>query len=31
MVWRNDLNILQGDGIVKPIEGFNYDFNDPLF
>lgn len=31
MVWRNDLNILQGDGIVKPIEGFNYDFNEPLF
>lgn len=30
-VWPYDLQYLQGDGMVAPIEGFNFDFSEPLF
>lgn len=30
-VWPYDLQLLQGDGMVPPMETFNYDFSEPLF
>lgn len=30
-VWRHNIQLLQGDGIVPPLERMNFDFNEPLF
>lgn len=30
-VWPHDIGYLQGDGMVPPLDGFYYDFDEPLF
>lgn len=30
-VWPHDIQYIQGDGIVPPIDKFSFDFNEPLF
>lgn len=30
-VWRYDIQLLQGDGIVPPLEKFTFNFSEPLF
>ena len=30
-VWPHDIQYIQGDGIVPPMEKFAFDFNEPLF
>lgn len=30
-VWRHNIQLLQGDGIVPPLERMNFNFNEPLF
>lgn len=30
-VWPYDIQYIQGDGIVPPLEKFNFDFSEPLF
>ena len=30
-VWPHDIQYIQGDGIVPPMDKFAFDFNEPLF